>query len=166
MALSDEIYVNQLENEKKLFLYEDIKDKYLGIINNDFITTAFSQCESYLLEDFQYWIPEDTDDEEYIIQLEVLSRIIISFNESNYLNKSATDDYLRSCMIYSRDSSDLQSDIAGDLYLPTSFLDSFDRTNRYLIPTFASLLQWIILIFEKKFIFGDINSRFHNLNFL
>ncbi|KII70866.1 hypothetical protein RF11_14596 [Thelohanellus kitauei] len=60
IALRDEIYINKLRNEKKLFLYEDIKSHYHAMVTDDFIKSVFAGCESYLRNGLQNQLPVNT----------------------------------------------------------------------------------------------------------
>ncbi|KII72990.1 hypothetical protein RF11_08165 [Thelohanellus kitauei] len=95
LALTDETYISKLQNEQKLFLYEDVKSVHLSKINSKCIKQVFIS----VLNEFGYHTYSQPirnyPNSEFHIYKHVFARIILSFYHSNYLDQKAADCYLR-----------------------------------------------------------------------
>ncbi|KII69867.1 hypothetical protein RF11_02797 [Thelohanellus kitauei] len=166
LALSDETYIHQLLWTQRLFLYEDLKLNHLSMIDEDFIKIGFTECESNLINDFQYLIHEDSGNAEYVMHIEVLSWILLSFNESYYLDKNTAPYYISLCKVSSNNPPHLPStpDISNYISDSLPVSNASTQVNIKFTSAFRALLKYFSLIYELKFIFGDINSKFNILN--
>ncbi|KII73127.1 hypothetical protein RF11_00309 [Thelohanellus kitauei] len=167
-ALSDDIYINKLRNEQKLFMYEDLKIHYLSIFNDNFVKGVFARCESHLRNGYLNQLPVNiSENNEYKKYKQVLAAIVCSFNDSICLNKNSSDYYRRRCDEYSSSLSHIPSDPDNLESLSESMvaLRLSEPTNMASEHSFQELFRWFTLIYELKFIFGDINSKILNLNF-
>ncbi|KII74077.1 hypothetical protein RF11_00063 [Thelohanellus kitauei] len=167
-ALSDETYITKLETEQKLFMYEDLKSQYLSIINEDLIQNVFSECEYQLRSHFDNLSPEIFENNCYNIYKNLMARTIHSLNESNYLDKNRAGSFMKVYHVNTGKFSQIPVDHATSVVT-----DDFKVMSTTLIQANANsplrinaLLKWFILIYEIKFIFGDIKSKFDNLNFI
>ncbi|KII61038.1 hypothetical protein RF11_02283 [Thelohanellus kitauei] len=159
----------KLENEQKLFMYEDLKSHYLSIIKDDFMKNMFDRCGSYLRNGLHNQYPENNyENDEYKRYKRVLAAIIGSFNDRNYLDRNTSNYYMRWLDEYSSSSSQMTSDI-DDFNRLAESMETLNLSSPLNIPTEPSLkelLKWFTLIYEFKFIFGDISCKFTNLNFV
>ncbi|KII61037.1 hypothetical protein RF11_01754 [Thelohanellus kitauei] len=168
IALSDDIYIMKLQNERKLYLYEDLRSHYLTIIKDDLIQSVFERCESYLHNEFRNQISQNnTENDEYIKYKRILADLVCSFNESTYLDKNTSDHYIRLC---DENSSSLKitsdPDNIENLSQSMDSLRLSSPTRIATEPSFQTLFRWLNLIYELKFIFGDVTSKFTNLIFV
>ncbi|KII69017.1 hypothetical protein RF11_09959 [Thelohanellus kitauei] len=164
-ALSDEAYVYKLKYEQCLYLYEDIKGPLLSNFDDNFIKSIFSACESDINTIFESEMSENSE-QVTIIYEELLSILIKTFNESSYIDANKA---IQLMIIY--------DNVGGDL-VPTSC----DPENRDVKPKssansnesdchsglkniFTNFLRWFVLIYQQKFIFGDVDSKFTNIHF-
>ncbi|KII61601.1 hypothetical protein RF11_07523 [Thelohanellus kitauei] len=160
--LSDEMYVTRLQNCKYLFRGEDVKSIVSSVINPDFMKDVFTKCESYLLNDFQNQLPEPSVYiDEYIEFSKVLSWIIHSINENKHLDRTEAVYYLSLCQIHSGNvstdknkSHDSGSDT--DVILVPNISEEITKLYRF---SFLNLLNWLALICQMKFVFGDITYK-------
>ncbi|KII64915.1 hypothetical protein RF11_06126 [Thelohanellus kitauei] len=167
LALSDEWYITKLQSEQTLFLFENLKNILLSIIDEDFIQTMLSQSESHLRNSFAYEYSETEENDEYKIYKTTMAMTVLSFNDSNSLDRKIADTYLQLCDDVSKDLYQMlvnpyrSDNMSGSTHFS-------DRSHKILFNRlpFPALLRWLMLIFELKFIFGDINSKFADLNFL
>ncbi|KII63295.1 hypothetical protein RF11_04954 [Thelohanellus kitauei] len=166
MAISDETYINKLKHEQKLCLYEDTHS-HISFIQDDLIKIVFSKCDLLLIADFKSRPSDVSETIIYKTCNQLMSWIVHSLNDSNYLDPNTTEFYLRKCKVLPYNTSNIRrypetfqsmthSKLVSDLY------EQNNMKNRTLFP---NLLKWIALIYELKFIFGDINSKFTALNF-
>ncbi|KII73897.1 hypothetical protein RF11_15598 [Thelohanellus kitauei] len=162
-ALSDDIYIHKLENEKKLFMYEDLKSQDLTIMNEDFMKSVFSGCRTHLQNDIQSQNLETrSENGEFEYHAHVLEWVVLSFNNSNCLNMNSLYNYMRFSNEYYAKTFKIQND--PNISDGDSVSNESKHTYISRKPQFEALLRWFVLIFELKFIFGDINSKFGNLN--
>ncbi|KII61925.1 hypothetical protein RF11_07533 [Thelohanellus kitauei] len=165
MALSDEEYINKLQNEKKLFLYEDLKDNYLWIISPDLFQGVLEKCGIHLFYVNENMIPENIENEEYIIIKQIMTRIVRSFNKSMFFDKNTSESYLKMF----DDSANISPPSTSYCHTYENLLDQVDSTEnygrRYLlnVMTFRELLRLFILVYEMKFMFADIDSKIDGL---
>ncbi|KII71872.1 hypothetical protein RF11_07602 [Thelohanellus kitauei] len=160
-SLSNDKYASIILESKKLCFYEDVKNKHLSIINDDLIQRIFSKCESHLADAIKTELLEVYINDEYKMFTETLANIIYSFNESNKLEKTKAYSYLRLCDNYTNNLSRTPNseDKSGS---PSEVkTDSNTSANRSLLHTlpFSALLKLFVLIYELKFIYGDLNSK-------
>ncbi|KII65450.1 hypothetical protein RF11_01055 [Thelohanellus kitauei] len=159
-------YINKLQTEHKLYIYEKVKSEYLTIINEDFINRVFFESESHLLHVFDDHTPEIFKNNIYNRFKQVLASTIRLFNESNYFDKTTAKSLFG--LFY--------NDCSRSFYIPPSLYDTplFSDTpivsrksgeSNYGMPI-ESMLRWFTLIYEMKFVFGDIKSKFTNFNFM
>ncbi|KII61848.1 hypothetical protein RF11_10174 [Thelohanellus kitauei] len=101
---------------------------------------------------------------DYKICKKVMASMILLFNESNYLLKDTTEYFLRLFDDHFTISSQIEN--TNNLgSIPDSTLIRDASSKKIILYTlhFHSLLRWFILIFEMKFIFGDIDAKFNNI---
>ncbi|KII60856.1 hypothetical protein RF11_00609 [Thelohanellus kitauei] len=169
MALINRRYIDKLQNEQKLFLFDDVKSDHLSMINDDFIQGVFSACEFHLLDSLQEESSEDDISSEYQMCNQAMSMTVRSFNESNYLDQHTAEYYIRVCESSSNNSSPIPIDDDDDSYNTsdsTSVSDISPHTTMLSDLPIPVLLRWFIMIFEMKFLFGDISSKSTSLNFV
>ncbi|KII65525.1 hypothetical protein RF11_15395 [Thelohanellus kitauei] len=166
-ALSDERYTQKLRVDQKLFLYEDIKAIHHFIFNQDLINDVFSKCESHLIKKFKFKPCESTTSSEFQIYKDIMENILVSFNKANYLDKNTACIYKNLHHEYSSNianNPNNQDHIAiGSDSRSNSQISS--QTCLYIKKSFLRILKWFSLIYELKFIFGDLNSKIENLEF-
>ncbi|KII71333.1 hypothetical protein RF11_05243 [Thelohanellus kitauei] len=163
LALSNDFYVNKLQSEQKLLLYEDIKKNHISMITDDHVTYVFIRCKCHLRNQFKYESFEVFGNEEYTLYKKVLAKVVISFYESIFLDIITVEDYLNMLENYSSHLSNIPSyqNIYGNMPGPSSHAQTI-HLGRLSIP---GILRWFMLMFELKFLFGDINSQFTELYF-
>ncbi|KII65123.1 hypothetical protein RF11_07473 [Thelohanellus kitauei] len=166
-TLIDADYVIQIQKEQNLFLYEDLKNSQLSIMDRDFIEEVFLKCISYITKTRKYWIPEDSGNAEYKIFQQVMTWLVISFNQSKHLCIGAAKYYLRLCNLKYDNSSTVLKNIDNScgVYDSTSISKKTANKTEHYRPSFPALFRCFMYIYELKFIFGDIDSKF-SLNFL
>ncbi|KII69857.1 hypothetical protein RF11_02786 [Thelohanellus kitauei] len=160
-SLSNEKYAHKIQKGQRLSFYEDLNIKHLSIINEDLIKSLFSKCESHLADIIKTELLEVHINTEYKIFTDIMANIIYSFNESNKLANIEADSYLRLCDEYPKNSFIITNieDKSGDSLGATTDLNT--STNKSLLHRlpFSTLLRLFVLIYELKFIYGDINSK-------
>ncbi|KII61923.1 hypothetical protein RF11_07531 [Thelohanellus kitauei] len=161
VALTDVEYINIVKSYQKLSMYEEQPLCNFSMINIDFIRTVFEGCATRLIKDNQNMIPEINENDEYITYKKVMNSIILSFNESIYLEKQESENYIKMCDYHSHISELNRSKETND-NLSESVSSGNNSEKAYLsqIPTFQTLLTWFCLIYEMKFIFDHMNSQF------
>ncbi|KII73489.1 hypothetical protein RF11_13755 [Thelohanellus kitauei] len=112
--------------------------------------------------------PEFSRPAEYKNYKKRMVMTLFIFNKSNYMDKKIADDYVSSCDANSRTASSISnttenSDTISDI---RCIPDTLRHTimNQYL--EFRKIGSWFNLVYEYKFIYGDINSKFTDLKFL
>ncbi|KII73829.1 hypothetical protein RF11_08200 [Thelohanellus kitauei] len=140
---------------------------HLSNINKFFIYMVFSLYRNQFSETSNYEKPELSENVEYKILKKVLSKTVLSFYESIYLDNSTADYYLRLCEDSSRifplilvDPEDTDDGLLDGLVPSESSFTVFVKK-----LCMSELLKVFILIYEMKFIFGDVNSKF-DINYL
>ncbi|KII68150.1 hypothetical protein RF11_09457 [Thelohanellus kitauei] len=157
LAISDPDYISKIQTEEKLFT---------SLINDDFIKNVFADNENILIIDIQKRYLEEFDNAEYEFQARILAWILHSFNHINYLHKSTADKYSDCIDVISKMFSNFHINSEG----LGSDLDSHNTTNisapkyRDFLLSFEQFLRCFMMIYEYKFIFGDINSKLDKLN--
>ncbi|KII64582.1 hypothetical protein RF11_10349 [Thelohanellus kitauei] len=96
----------------------------------------------------------------------VLARIVHSFYESNYMDKNTANYYRGLLKLYSGDLPlfSLIRNILRTRYLTIQFPSLHQRQfvlNKLCLP---ALLHLFMLMYEMKFIFGDLNWKFEPYN--
>ncbi|KII63526.1 hypothetical protein RF11_08056 [Thelohanellus kitauei] len=161
VGLSDETYIQKLQNTRQPFMYENLMRSHLSMISDDLIDSVFSGLWSDIINNVEYFVPEDSVVDEFEIYRRAMTKIVLSFNELTYFSKNlANYCYMSLCTEISPQNSNHMHDSVSIKGSNTT-----SQTNIYGKPTFTSLLRYFILIYERKFIFGDIKSKFANLNF-
>ncbi|KII66380.1 hypothetical protein RF11_13614 [Thelohanellus kitauei] len=160
-SLSDGTYISKLQSEKALFIYEDLKINTLPILNGTFIKSIFSQCESEMLKTIESPISENSGNPEHNTRKELMAMIIHSFNESCFLDEDKKNSLMRFYNTQCNHSSVVSShDNSHD-----GLLESMSNSPLIQRIPFTWFFRLFILIFEFKFIFGDIDSKLDNLTF-
>ncbi|KII61984.1 hypothetical protein RF11_14141 [Thelohanellus kitauei] len=149
-------------------MYEDLKSKHLTIINDDFIKSVFSGLQSYLLNTSKNQEPEVFETNAYNVYKQVMASTLHSFNESNYLEKNTAHTFMGKCNanpsnFTTIDVRHTNSETMHDTNVSSNIPD---QTNTGHIIPIDALLKFFTLIYELKFIFGDINSKLDNFNLL
>ncbi|KII63631.1 hypothetical protein RF11_10722 [Thelohanellus kitauei] len=167
-SLSDEEYINKLQEQQKLDHNENVKSIYIRIFSEDLIARVFTRCESYLLDKFKDESPEVVGSDAYAIYNNVMMVIVRIFNDSNYLEKSIADSLKKLNDEFSSESLPTSSDVVNsDNVADTSI---FSTISSYVDSNgnhpFKALFRWFTLIYEFKFIFGDINCKFTKMNLI
>ncbi|KII74850.1 hypothetical protein RF11_12992 [Thelohanellus kitauei] len=166
-ALRDDMYTHKLNSERKLFMYEDLKCNHFSIIDEDLINNVFECCESNLITDYSsqsnFYRSKNDDSKIYS---KILSRIVYSFNEYNYLYKETSDYYSRMLGEYLCSSLGIyfDQDNPDSYWESMSSFEIFEEIYICIKPINLTLIKLFILIYEQKFIFGDINSRITEIN--
>ncbi|KII70467.1 hypothetical protein RF11_02125 [Thelohanellus kitauei] len=156
------MYINKLQEKQKLSLFEDAQNNLLCILDENLINNIFSWPESEIFNHVFSEISENTEDDKYKKYKQIMADVILSFNESNYLGKDKANHYTELCNLHSHNLSPIKSipDNSGTIVASNT---SPPSTLLHNLP-FLGLLRYFILIFELKFIFGDIDSKLENLN--
>ncbi|KII73826.1 hypothetical protein RF11_08197 [Thelohanellus kitauei] len=163
-ALTDETFISSLQNEQKLFFYEDVKSGYFSKINNKCIKQVFaSGLSKFNKEPYRKKI-RSYPNSEFHIYKHVFAKIVLSFHHTNYLDQEAADFYLRLI----EDTSTISPEISLDSDMSDNSLNYGAASNAIYLNnlSFPMLLKLYVLIFENKFIFEDINWKFPNLNLM
>ncbi|KII73833.1 hypothetical protein RF11_08204 [Thelohanellus kitauei] len=163
-SLSDDNYINKLRREQQIVLYEDVKNGQLSKLNNICINQVFSKCLVSLMDASSRPKFADNRNSEYKIYRHLLARVVVSFYDSNYLDQMTADYFMRLCEDNSRISS--QSLVYSDKFANDFTYKAATHTIFLKKVTFPTLLRWFMLMFEMKFIFDDVYSKFPNLYFL
>ncbi|KII65184.1 hypothetical protein RF11_09573 [Thelohanellus kitauei] len=166
-ALTDETYIDKLKKEQSLLLYEDVKTNHLSMICEGFLGDLFVACETDMFYGCNNHTPIVIDYEEYKMFKQVLILIIRAFNESNHLVKTMTDYYMTVFDAYSKYFSPTSSDRdkTRSVSLLTLLSTGSAHTHSWYDLPIHVLLSWFRLIYELKFIFGDINNKLLNFPF-
>ncbi|KII72920.1 hypothetical protein RF11_14493 [Thelohanellus kitauei] len=148
-------------------MYEDLRTNHLSVISQDFINLIFSVNESNLRMIFQRESNTDFSTNEVGTYREIFSAILISFNQLNYLDETlATEFVVELLNFHSSNSSNVPSSPDhSDLNMSESSIYSDTTENEYQPETYRMMLSWFVLIYEAKFIFGNIHLSFSNLRF-
>ncbi|KII73616.1 hypothetical protein RF11_02974 [Thelohanellus kitauei] len=134
-----------------------MKSSHLSIINEDFIKVVFSECESHLRQAFDDESDQGPEYDEYKMCTKTLATTILLFDESNYLDEATLKYYLRL----------LKVNLRNQEHIPGCSDDSGGMSDSNTLPhppllyklPFLAILIWYTLLFEMKFIFGDINYK-------
>ncbi|KII67016.1 hypothetical protein RF11_07555 [Thelohanellus kitauei] len=166
LALSDRVYIHKIKTDKKLFMYENLS-KDLTMISENFIKYVFSECESKIIDELNLWMPEYIGCDEYKIYTKIFTSLVSSFNDSNYVTENMADYFL---MCADSDSSILSQnpiniDSSGHSHDSKKNFGPLEHVYSSHQPSFLCVLRWFMLIYEMKFIFGDINYKFTNMTF-
>ncbi|KII61668.1 hypothetical protein RF11_12120 [Thelohanellus kitauei] len=167
MALSDELYIKQLQEHEKLFLYEDIKSTCISMIPNAFLIHIFSESGAGTSEIFQVRLLNDLVYSKYMEYNDLMKIIIESFNVSNYIEYSKAVDYLVLCRKDTRQLPHIRfiSNNTLNIYYLTFGSETLEYAKKHDRSFFLGRLKWFGLIFELKFIFGNIRGKFGDFNF-
>ncbi|KII69278.1 hypothetical protein RF11_04458 [Thelohanellus kitauei] len=160
-SLSDEKYINKIQNNQKLYLYEHIKTCALSGVNDDLITMVFSKLESKLLNDVKKKSSDDLNLVQYQIYKEIMSMVVNSLNESNFLDKKMAEYFVK-CLKENSDHlspNECNTNKSDSLAISTSST----QEDKLQYQPIRLLFTWFKLIFELKFMFGDITSKSVNL---
>ncbi|KII65762.1 hypothetical protein RF11_07941 [Thelohanellus kitauei] len=165
-ALSDPNYIKKLEDDRHLYLYEDIQSMLQSAINKVFIQNVFSRLVPMVYQNVQPLIPSTIMDvEAFQVNRWVMTIALMTFNAGNSIDQS-TANYLWNFSV-SNPPIQLQHNLTHDhLSLPESINSPDMRVNSKIAYTtpFPYLLICFMLIFELKFIYGDIQDKFYNLS--
>ncbi|KII64507.1 hypothetical protein RF11_12618 [Thelohanellus kitauei] len=159
--MSSENYINELRQEHKPRMYEDDKSNSLSSISDDLIKMLFTKLKFHLLDDIRYKSHDDHGDAVLKKYKQIMAILVHIFNESNYLDKS-TADYLT--MLYKSKSS-YSNQNPSQSYSSESVSDSTHVSNisssavNIKNLSLSDLFTLFVLIYEMKFIFGNINSK-------
>ncbi|KII67462.1 hypothetical protein RF11_07454 [Thelohanellus kitauei] len=166
LALSDMEYIENLQQNKSIFMYENLKSLYLWVINEDFINDVFSTRQSQFLNEIQNKCSESALISEFETYTNVMEMILISFNESNYIEKRKAEYLMSLCEDFLKRLPEIQSDEThcGIYSDSMTVANTSYGTKLYMKNTLLGILRWFVLIYELKFIFGDINSEIRILD--
>ncbi|KII71337.1 hypothetical protein RF11_05247 [Thelohanellus kitauei] len=161
LALSDDSYITKIQNEQKLLLYEDLKDNHLSMITDACIEDVFTRCSRIFQKKFEYESFEVYGDDWYTFYKKALAKTVLSFYESIFLDLSTVDGHIKVFEDYSGDSFHIPShkDNYGNVHASISH-SQIIYLGKLSIP---AILRWFILMFEMKFLYGDIYSNFAEL---
>ncbi|KII73928.1 hypothetical protein RF11_15630 [Thelohanellus kitauei] len=158
-------YIIELPMDQQLLLYEDFKRTYLSVINEDFIKTIFKDCASYLSHTFYREFSGISNFYGYGKYRKIMASLVCTFNEYTYLDENKRLYYFYWC-------TSKPKKILDTGYLPQFVYISEKKAYTItelstLSPnlTLQALFKYFNLIYEQKFIFGHIDSKFTNLNF-
>ncbi|KII65449.1 hypothetical protein RF11_01054 [Thelohanellus kitauei] len=134
------------------------------IIEEGFIRGIFWECDQHLTKTFNNQTPEIFQNSNYKRCKQVLMKIVLLFNESNYLDNHSARLLMRwwddSIHTYNFHGFSENNRNVSDGNLASII----PETTNYGIPIEGSL-SWFTLIYEKKFVFGDIKSKLKKLEF-
>ncbi|KII73873.1 hypothetical protein RF11_10063 [Thelohanellus kitauei] len=165
-GLNDVTHFFKLRGKDTLFHHEDLKSNEVRIIDEDFINSVFSTCESHLKNAFDNQISEVSRQKHYIYYKLIMAKTILSFNQNSYLDHNRTEYVLRNRIVGSINSSDFY----GTEYKNDDLFDAIydciksEETNSCFQKHIQGMLRWFTLIYEMKFIFLNIHSKFPKLN--
>ncbi|KII63379.1 hypothetical protein RF11_12095 [Thelohanellus kitauei] len=166
-ALRKETYIDKLKYVERLWMLEDVKTMHLSRINEDFINSIFSDCGNHLVHSFESKSSDGNGNDEFVKFKELMSCIIKSFNESNYIDADTADDFcLRLQSIEWYDPSDIARDLSIFAFWEADYIrrHNIEKNELYRrTQTFQILFRLFILIFEMKFIYKDIKSGLSGL---
>ncbi|KII64809.1 hypothetical protein RF11_09771 [Thelohanellus kitauei] len=133
-----------------------------SMISSDLIKSVFVKYESYLCNEFKCDLPEIlSENEEFVKNSYQMCMIIISFNNSEY-----RDGDIRS---YSTHPGVKYQNYLKRRYGCDRCKSQFDA-KQYSNPleraSFPALVRLLFLLYEIKFIYGDINSRINTFHFI
>ncbi|KII62273.1 hypothetical protein RF11_09591 [Thelohanellus kitauei] len=157
-ALWKNTYINQIQNEEQKYMYQNLNNKYLSIIDKNLIRSVLSECE------FRLWVKIDYDDPEILgddsnVSRKIMALTVDSFKNKNYLDSKTA----RCCMRLLNENSnislltkcnDMYSGIGNDSIHDQNMLL---KSNDFSRLSIKELLKWFCHIYESKFIFGEIN---------
>ncbi|KII63289.1 hypothetical protein RF11_04947 [Thelohanellus kitauei] len=164
-ALSDHEYNQKLLNDQKLFLYEDLSDNLLSVINTDFKNNILSQCEMRLYHQFPTMVSDSVYvNNEYQLYQRIMTWIVMLFNQQNTLSEQTAKYFSNLCDSNTNDSlpDDLTFDRITSLATRVS-LNMESNSNIFYRSQIDILLRLFMLIYELKYIYGGISSKFPNL---
>ncbi|KII62575.1 hypothetical protein RF11_05205 [Thelohanellus kitauei] len=163
VALSDQTYINKVQNEKKLLMYEDLKNCDLAVINYDLIREVFIGCESNLRGAFDNELYDCRTVSEYKMYKHVMAKIVLIFNESKFLDQKTADYYTK--LFFPKDSSSIIKyiyDRDENSYFSLASDVASNKSSLYNLQLLF-VFKLFKLVYEMKFIFCDIDSRFPNI---
>ncbi|KII67466.1 hypothetical protein RF11_07458 [Thelohanellus kitauei] len=165
MSLNDKTYIKYIRGGNNLVIYDDLKNTCSSIISDDVITQIFCQCESHASIEYLF---ESSDHSEHPILKQynfIMKNILQVFNEFNYFDEKEVEEYHQLCDIETPTSSPIPFYQNSDDNI--SEMDEFSERSITLLEqeksSFLALMRCYALIFEKKIIFGDLNSNLDNL---
>ncbi|KII74949.1 hypothetical protein RF11_01251 [Thelohanellus kitauei] len=100
--------------------------------------------------------------ETYFMYQKIMHLVLISLKESNYLRRHTADFLLKFCDGNSEKSSLTESDFKKLKEMSEAIIvsDTAEKVNKFNLSKIPLLLRLFPLIFEIKFIFGDIDFKF------
>ncbi|KII65947.1 hypothetical protein RF11_09407 [Thelohanellus kitauei] len=152
IALSNGQYISKLKRDGQLFLYENLKNVNLSMIENKFISLLFNKCFSQTVGSIQCPEAIDTPHDEHETCRKRFKSILISFNKSNYLSKKNANLHLSSIEMHDENVCQIppETDKSG-------FLNVLYTVKKKPL-TFQQLFRLFIMVFEMRFIYDDIKS--------
>ncbi|KII66284.1 hypothetical protein RF11_08265 [Thelohanellus kitauei] len=166
LALSDKEHIDRIQGQQKLFLYGDQEIDIHSIIHISLSRKLISSPYEDMRLMFMSKSPIIVESAQYKMYYQLMKRIVLSFNESKYLDKKTADDYLNLCDNYTDNLSNIKCN--RDHEADTLFSTLISNMSQYeKIPkrhTFQTLLGYFVLIYEKTFIFGDY-AQFKHMKF-
>ncbi|KII69866.1 hypothetical protein RF11_02796 [Thelohanellus kitauei] len=165
LTLSNDKYVSKLQNDRNLFLYEDIKSTHISMLDEDIIKHVFLKCESDLSNAFQTQENTDSENGRYKMYEQVMVWTVISFNEQNFLSRHTAQYYITQLQDYNPSNILSSHENSGSSSVSTLSSNTPEESETYFEHPFQTLVRCFMEIYELKFIFGGINSKFTNLNF-
>ncbi|KII66223.1 hypothetical protein RF11_14745 [Thelohanellus kitauei] len=165
LALGDETYTEKIKADERLYLYEDLKRCHLSLIDDDFIKNMFFKCRWDVITRRNYFTNKEYDNSKCKIENTIMQMAVLAFNESNFFNEDEVTFYMSLFKVIDETSLQVPSTINPRLMsTPKSCQNSSQSKNLYLKPTFREIFRVFILIYEMKFIFGDMKLKFVDLN--
>ncbi|KII63887.1 hypothetical protein RF11_05104 [Thelohanellus kitauei] len=167
-SLSNQTYVLKFKEEQTILLYEDLKQKHISMITEDLINNIFLGLQTGYINRVKSESTEFSETEEYKAYKKIMFLILYSFNESPHLDVQRADRFISLFEPYSRNEteipiSDNNSEILIDFTSP-SYLSK--RPLFLQCIQFKKLWVWFTRLYQHKFIYGDLNSRFSDLSFI
>ncbi|KII64808.1 hypothetical protein RF11_09770 [Thelohanellus kitauei] len=158
-SLCNKVDIMWLEIDQKV-KYTNDKNKPLLKISDDFINSVFGKCATYIRHEYHCSLPEIvTKNEDYKTYCENLALIVVAFNDSKYIEGDIFYNYESLLSQYLPNySGRLSSHNFGN-----SDSTSNNDENSILNFSFPALARLLLLIYELKFTFKNIQKMFNTL---
>ncbi|KII64814.1 hypothetical protein RF11_09776 [Thelohanellus kitauei] len=154
--ISSKKYIDIMKTIHKVDMVEYRNTNPCSMISPDLIKSVFVEYESYLCNDFQCDFPEIwSENAELKEKSYIMSLTIILFNNSEYCDGDYTKYLKRMAKKY---HNFLKVRYGCDCC--KSECDANQYSNPIERASFPGLTRFFFLLYELKFIYGDINSHF------
>ncbi|KII70318.1 hypothetical protein RF11_09485 [Thelohanellus kitauei] len=167
-SLSNQTYVLKFKEEQTILLYEDLKQKHISMITEDLINNIFLGLQTGYIN---HAITKSTDfleTEEFKTYKKIMFRILFIFNQSNHINKRRADSIISLIKPYSRNETEIPMthNISENLTDITYLSGMSKQIMLDQSVQFEKLWVWFTRLYERKFIYGDLKSKYADLSFI